>query len=586
MAERFLVTSALPYVNGVKHIGNLVGSMLPADVFARFLRLDGREVLYVCGTDEHGAPIEVAALKEGLFPKDYSDKYAKIQRDVYAAWDLSFDRFGRTSERMNHETTKEIFLADRKNGFISEKSLKTPYCPKDKMYLPDRFIEGTCPNCGFDGARGDQCEKCGKVLDPIELVKPYCVVCGGKDIEFKDTRHLFLDLDKLEGRLKEWILSREDWPDNAKKFALGWIKDGLKARCITRDLKWGVPVPLPGYEGKVFYVWFDAPIGYISFTKEWCEANGQDWNRWWNNPESKVIHFLGKDNVAFHTIIWPGMLSASGYAQLPHRVQSYEFLNLEGKKFSTSRKWGINSDEALAWLPVDYWRYYLMTILPEHSDSDFSLGEFQKAVNSDLIGTWGNLVHRCLTFTNANYDGVVPKPGKLTKDDEEFVAKSKEHADKVKELFYAYKLQEALREAMSLARDSNKYFNDNAPWKAIKEDKARADTVIYLTANAIKSCAILLAPFTPSSSQKVFNYLGQGQIGKSSWKDASVLTVKAGTKITPAAELKPLFVRFEDEKVAEIRGKLEARSAAASVAAGGRTGASDSIKAKRPAAKK
>ncbi|OIO24960.1 methionine--tRNA ligase [Candidatus Micrarchaeota archaeon CG1_02_55_22] len=562
MAERFLVTSALPYVNGVKHIGNVVGSLLPADVFARFLRLDGREVLFVCGTDEHGAPIEVAALKDGVSPKEYSDKYAKIQRDIYEAWGLSFDRFGRTSEKTNHETTQEIFLADKKNGFISEKSLKMPYCVNDSRYLPDRFIEGTCPNCGFDGARGDQCEKCGKVLDPADLQKPFCTICGKKDIEFRDTKHLFLDLDKLSDELKAWILSREDWPDNAKKFALGWIKDGLQARCITRDLEWGVNVPLQGYEDKVFYVWFDAPIGYISFTKEWCAENGQDWNRWWNDSDSKIVHFLGKDNVAFHTIIWPGMLMASKYCQLPYRVQSYEFLNLEGKKFSTSRKWGINSDEALDWLPVDYWRYYLMSILPEHSDSDFSLTEFQKAVNSDLNDTWGNLVHRCLTFINANYAGVMPAPGALMEEDEAFKAKIAERADKVKSLFYSYKLQEALRESLALARDANKYFNDAAPWKLVKTDKERAGTVLYVTANAIKSTALLLAPFTPASSQKVFDYLGQGALGGAKWSDASSFTVKGGAKIASKDVLAPLFAKMEDEKVAQIRAKLEERSKA------------------------
>lgn len=559
--EKIVVTSALPYVNGVKHIGNITGSLLPADVYARYLRLQGRDVAFICGTDEHGAPTEIAALKEKMAPAEFCEKNFLLQKSIYEKWGFSFERFGRTSGKENHETTKEMFLLMKQNGFVSEKMLSMPYCLLDKMFLPDRFIEGECPNCGYGGARGDQCEKCGKVLDPDQLKNARCNLCGKKQIEFRKTKHLFLDLDKLQKKLEEWVAQQKHWPPNARNFALQWMKEGLKPRCITRDLKWGVAVPVDGYEKKVFYVWFDAPIGYISITKEWAGENGKKWEEYWK--EGKVIHFLGKDNIAFHTVIWPAMLLASGYAKLPFQVRSYEFLNLEGRKFSTSRNWGINSDEAIEWLPADYWRYYLASILPEHSDSDFSLQEFQKAVNSDLNDTLGNLAHRCFTFIKNNFGGKVPTPKKeLGEEDKKFVEEIGEQVAKAEAAFESYKLQEALRNAMELARAANKYFNDGQPWKKVKgnaKEKEEAGTTVFLACNCLRSLSIILSPFIPASSEKLYALTGGKSFAKEKWGNAQKIAVKAGATL-PLEELKPIFAKLEDGKVEEIKAKLSERS--------------------------
>ncbi|MBI5229179.1 methionine--tRNA ligase [Candidatus Micrarchaeota archaeon] len=560
---RFLVTSALPYVNGVKHLGVFVGSILPADVYARYLRLRGHDIVFVCGTDEHGAPSEIAAMEEGLPIKEYCGKYFEIQRSIYERFNCSFDHFGRTSGEENHKTTQEMFLRMYERGFISEKTLKMPYCKKCNRFLSDRFIEGVCPHCAYEGARGDQCENCGRLLDPAELVAPFCNICKGKDIEFRNTKHLFLEFKKLEGKLKKWITESEHWPQNAKNFALGWLKEGLRGRCISRDLSWGVKIPLRGYEDKVFYVWFDAPIGYISFTKEWAKGQGREgaWMDYWRSNGCKIIHFLGKDNIAFHTVFWPAMLIASEYTTLPYQIKSLEFLNFEGRKLSTSRKWGIFTDEALEWFPVDYWRYYLLSILPETSDADFLWGEFQSKVNEDLANTLGNLVHRCLTFIRNNFNGVLPESsGKEWKEiDTEFRSKLLEHTKKTAELFDSYRMQDALKEAISLARDANKYFNDKAPWKAMKENKRDAETTVYLTANAIYSLSILLEPFIPSTSEKVLSLLGFSRdVHKEKWENAGKLNVEGGQRISEKIE--PLFKKIEDEEINKYKALIEERS--------------------------
>ncbi len=560
-----LVLSALPYANGVKHIGNLVGSLLPADVFARFLRMQGADVIYICGTDEHGTTIEVAALKAGMTPQAFADKYHAKQKEIYQKWNLSFDYFGRTSGAENHATTQEIFKAIYDNGFVVEKEMQTPYCLNDKRFLPDRYIEGTCPHCGYDGARGDQCEKCGRVLDPADLRKPHCNVCGKSEIEFRKTKHLFLQLQKMSEQLKSWISSQEHWPQNARNFALQWIAQGLHERCITRDLSWGVKVPLPDYEEKVFYVWFDAPIGYVSFTKEWAKQKGDPtlWEHYWRNKDCKIVNVLGKDNLAFHTVIWPAMLMASNYANLPSQVKSLEFLNLEGKKFSTSRNWGINSDEALEWFPADYWRYYLCSILPEQGDADFSLHELMQKSNKDLADAVGNLVHRCLSFTHMNFGGKVPTPGEMQSSDNDFWRSVKKQVASSEESFYAYRWQEALREAMQIAHESNKYFNDGEPWKKVKEGdegKAKAATTVFMTLQAVRSLAVVLAPFIPASSQKVFDYLKLGPIELATWDSAAEQKLPGGHEIAPMAEIRPIFTKIDPAAVAKLKAVLDERA--------------------------
>ena len=556
--EKIIVTSALPYVNGVKHLGNLLGSMLPADVYARFLRLQGEDVIFVCGTDEHGTACEVAALEAKIPIRDYVDKYYEIQKSVYEKWGLSFDYFGRTSARQNHETTREIFKRLHEKGLIVEKTLKLPYCLNDKRFLPDRYVAGKCPHCAYPYAKGDQCEKCGKVLDPIELLNPSCVICGKNNIDFRESKHLFLDLPKVEEPLRKWIAKQKQWPSNARNFALQWIREGLRERCITRDLEWGVKVPLAGYENKVFYVWFDAPIGYISITKQLFDEKGESakWEEYWRGPQSKIIHFLGKDNIAFHTVTWPSVLLASEYANLPHQVKSVEFLNYEGEKFSTSRKWGIFTDEALDWFPADYWRYYLLSILPEHSDTNFFWNEFQTRANGDLADTLGNLLQRCLVFVKNNYDSKIPSAKKLDEGDKAFKKAIVARVKKTRLLLQDYKLQEALHCAMDLARDANKYFNDSAPWHAVKTNPEKAKACVFLTANALRSVAIILEPFIPFSSRKIFVQLNLEFEGVK-WKDAEGLGVKGGHAVN-APEI--LFRKID---VKEIEGKkqiIEARS--------------------------
>lgn len=556
--QKFIVTSALPYVNGVKHLGNLLGSLLPADVYGRYLRSRGQDVVVICGTDEHGTPAELGALEEGLPIQEYVDKYYAIQKKIYDGFGLSFDFFGRTSAPENHVTTQELFKAIYDNGFITEKTVEGAFCRKCERFLPDRYIQGTCPHCGNERARGDQCEACGKVLDPVDLKKPYCVVCRGSDIIFKPTKHLFFALPKLEAPLKKWLESHDELPPNARNFALGWLKDGLRERCITRDLAWGVKVPLKGFEDKVFYVWFDAPIGYISITKQLFNSQGKPdkWKEYWRDESCRLVHFLGKDNVAFHAVLFPAMLIASKYAILPSQVKSFEFLNYEGDKFSTSRKYGVFTDEALEWFPADYWRYYLLSILPEHSDADFVWLDFQSKVNTELNDVLGNLVHRCLTFTKNNFDGKVPAKGELNDLDNAFVADVGAHADKVAELFDAYRIQEALREAMELARKANKYFNDKEPWHAVKKDKAAAATTIFVTLNALRSIAILLEPFIPFTSRKILEYLNAQSLDNS-WKAAPELKLEAGHAL--ASDFKPLFSKIETKRVEELKALIANR---------------------------
>jgi len=559
--EKIVVTSALPYVNGVKHLGNLLGSLLPADVYARFLRLDGQDVICICGTDEHGTACEVGALEEKMPIRAYVDKYHAMQKEVYEKWGLSFDYFGRTSALQNHATTQEVFKRIYAKGLITEKTLKLPYCLNDKRFLPDRYVGGKCPHCGYENAKGDQCEKCGKVLDPIELLNPVCTICRKNNIDFRESKHLFLDLPKMEEPLRKWISKQKHWPSNARNFALQWIREGLRERCITRDLQWGVKVPLAGFEDKVFYVWFDAPIGYISITKQLFDERGESgkWEGYWRGPNAKIIHFLGKDNIAFHAVTWPAVLYSSEYANLPYQVKSLEFLNYEGEKFSTSRKWGIFTDEALEWFPPDYWRYYLLSILPEHSDTNFYWEEFQNKVNGDLADVIGNLVQRTLVFLKNNYSSKIPAAKTLDGQDKAFKKTIAGHVKKTRQLFLDYRLQEALHSAVDLARETNKYFNDSQPWHAIKTNPEKAKTSLFLTANALRSIAIVLEPFIPFTARDIFGLLNLKFEGIS-WSDASKQELKVGHVI---AEPRVLFKKIANEDIEGKRKIIELRSQSA-----------------------
>lgn len=532
------VTSALPYVNGVKHLGNLIGSILPADIFHRFLDLLSIENVYICGTDEHGTAIEIGASEEGITTEAYVKKYYEMQKQIYDKWNFDFTLFGGTSSKNNYEITQDLFLAINKNGYIQKQELTLPYCKHCDRFLPDRYVMGICPHCNYDSAKGDQCEMCGKVLDPIELVNPKCTVCKGSDIEFRKEKHLFLDLEKLQPKLKKWVLGNKHWPDNTRNFALGWINDGLKSRCITRNLKWGIKVPLKGYEHLVFYVWFDAPIGYISITKDAFDSKKiKDWKKFWSK-NSCVYHFLGKDNIPFHTIIWPGILIASGKYTLPYHVEGYEYLNWENQKFSTSKGIGLFSDEALDLFPSDYWRFYLSSILPETKDSNFDWEEFKNKINSELIGNYGNLFYRATYFIEKNFEGAVPL-GKIGSDEKELQKKITSSVKNIEKFVEDVKLKDALKEIMLIASDVNRYFQKKEPWAKLSTDKQSVATTLYTAVNALADISTLLYPYTPDASSDALNALG---VQRKKWKDLGKQTIKPGHKI----KAKILFKKIEE----------------------------------------
>ncbi|MCX6815678.1 MAG: methionine--tRNA ligase [Candidatus Aenigmarchaeota archaeon] len=547
-SPRVTITSALPYVNGVKHLGNLVGSILPADIFHRFLDLMGVDNIYICGTDDHGTAVEIAAAEEKITPADYARKYKKIQEDIYKQWNFDFTHFGSTSSKTNDEITKALFLAAYKNGYIIHRSLTVPYCEHDKRFLPDRYVTGTCPICGYDTARGDQCEKCSTILDPADLKNPVCTICKQSHITFKQEKHLFLNYTLLSEKLKEWI-DGTDWPYNTKTLALGWIKQGLKPRCITRNLTWGINVPLKGFEDKVFYVWFDAPIGYISITKDaFLLGKLKKWKEYWT--DAKVYHFLGKDNIPFHTIFWPGTLIAGKDVEvdgkkinfvLPYQVVGYEYLNWEEKKFSTSKGIGLFSDEAIELFPADYWRFYLSHILPDNKDSNFDWDDFQSRINNELIANYGNLFYRVTYFIEKNFSGTVPK-GVLDEEGKILYEKLIDTKESVEGLIKDVKLKEALKEIFKLASDTNKYFQDKKPWE--QKDAYHAGNTLYTAVNLLRALSILLYPYIPSTADQALIALDTDR----GW-NIEDQKIKPGHKI----HAKILFKKIEDEDI--IRAK-------------------------------
>lgn len=550
--HRVTITSALPYVNGVKHLGNIAGSLLPADIFHRFLDIFGVNNIFICGTDDHGTAVEIAAAREGLTFEEYAQKYYEIQKAIYKRWNFDFTYFGKTSTQSHHDITKEIFLTAYKNGYIIEKTLVIPYCTHDKRFLPDRYTLGTCPACGYTSARGDQCEKCGRVLDPTELINARCAVCDKQSIEFREEKHLFLDFASLQDKLRSWIEGK-NWPDATKNFALGWLNEGLKPRCITRNLKWGVQVPLKGYEHLVFYVWFDAPIGYISITKEALDKSrdsdwrnekfrASGWREWWT--DSHIYNFIGKDNVPFHTIFFPGSLMAAYQLKysLPHYVTGYEYLNWENEKFSTSKGVGLFSDEALDLFPADYWRFYLSSILPETKDSNFDWNDFQSRVNNELIANFGNLFYRATYFIEKNFNGAVPE-AHLTDKERELQWHLEQTIIRVRELVHGVKLREALRETLSFASQVNKYFQDQKPWDKIRTDPESAATTLYTTINLLHQISILLSPYIPESASMALDCLG----GEKKLTDKFL--IGPGQKITA----KLLFKKIEDAEIEKVK---------------------------------
>ncbi|MFC1741007.1 methionine--tRNA ligase [Nanoarchaeota archaeon] len=557
MTRKILITSALPYVNNVPHLGNIIGCVLSADVFARYCRARGYETLYICGTDEHGTATETKALEEGLTPKQICDKYFRIHKDIYEWFGCSFDAFGRTSTDTHTEVTQSIFKQVYDNGFIKKDVLEQTYCPKCDKFLADRFVEGTCPHCGYEDARGDQCESCSKLLNPVELLNSRCKICSTKPV-VKTSDHLFLDLPKLGPELQKWSETRSVegfWTQNAKTATEAWFKEGLKQRCVSRDLKWGINIPLEGYEDKVFYVWFDAPIGYISITKH---AFPDTWEQWWKGDDVKLYQFMAKDNIPFHTIIFPSTLIAAkdGWNLLYH-IDSTEYLNYEGGKFSKSAGTGVfGSDAKDTGIPPDVWRYYLLSNRPEGSDSLFNWEEFRDRNNNELLANLGNFINRTLTFTQKYFDSKVPG-AHLEEKDDKFISDVNDKLKMIIDLMECVNEREALHEIMQLSRLGNQYFQDNEPWTLVKEEageegKKRCGTVINLCCNLVRTLANIVEPFLPFTSTEILKQMDMES------KDGNI-EYKMSLDIEPGHAIgnpSPLFRKLEDKEIKEFRKKF------------------------------
>jgi methionyl-tRNA synthetase len=557
---RILITSALPYINGVKHLGNLAGSMLPADVYARFQRAAGHEVLYICATDEHGTPAELAAADEKLDVASYCEKYHRLQHDIGRAFGLSWDHFGRSSSPQNHRLTQHFAEKLEEGGLIEERLDQMVYSIDDRRFLPDRYVEGTCPRCGYEKARGDQCDNCGNLLDPVDLIEPYSVISGSRNIELRETRHLYLLQTKLADDLRAFVDSRPGWPALARSIAYKHLDEGLIDRGITRDLEWGVPVvkdglPRPGFEDKVFYVWFDAPIEYISATHEWADANGGDWRRWWRldagAEDVRYVEFMGKDNVAFHTVGFPATIIGSKEPwKLVDTLKAFNWLNWYGGKFSTSQKRGVFMDTAIELLPADYWRWYLTANAPEGSDTAFTWEQFASAINKDLADVLGNFVNRIAKFCEARFEGVVPEGGEPSELEQRLYADVGARIADLTAQLDAIEMRKSAQTLRALWVAGNEYLQEAAPWTAIKTDPARAAVIVRTGLNLAALFARVSGPFIPFAAEKIAEALGEPYPGDWPTADgaAELSRLEPGRAIC-APEV--LFKKIEDTQIAE-----------------------------------
>ena len=551
--DRILVTSALPYINGVKHLGNLVGSMLPADVYSRFERQRGNEVLYICATDEHGTPAELAAREAGLEVDEYCRQQPEIQADIYRRFRLSFDHFGRSSSSRNRELTQHFCSQLDAEGLIEERETRQVYSREDGRYLPDRYIVGTCPHCGYEGARGDQCENCTRVLDPPDLIDPRSAISNSKDLEIRQTKHLFLLQSRLSDRLESWIDSRTNWPSLVTSIAKKWLTEGLHDRGITRDLKWGVPVDRPGFEDKVFYVWFDAPIEYIAATWEWADEDPdrRDWRSWWfEAADVRYVQFMAKDNVPFHTISFPGTILGSAEPwKLVDFIKGFNWLTYYGGKFSTSQKRGVFMDSALEKYPADYWRYWLMANAPESDDTVFTFEFFANGVNKDLADTFGNFVNRLWKFAGSKFDGTVPEGGHRGSEEEELIATLESRFRCYTDLLEEMQFRKAMGELRAIWVMGNEYLTHAAPWKVIKEDPDRAAMIVRTGLQLIRLFTILAWPIIPTTSESVLASIGESA-GMPEWPS---LPLEDELEKLPAGrhlgELGILFAKIPPEDV-------------------------------------
>ena len=570
-AKRYTITAALPYTNGPIHIGHLAGVYVPSDIYSRYLRLQGRDVLFVCGSDEHGVAISMKAKKEGVTPQEVIDKYDGIIRKSFVDFGISFDNYSRTSAKIHHETASEFFRTLYDKGDFIEEVTEQLYDAKADQFLADRFVVGTCPKCGNEEAYGDQCEKCGSTLNATDLINPKSTITGETPI-MKSTKHWFLPLDRYEDFLKEWILvgHKNDWKPNVYGQVKSWIDGGLEPRAVTRDLDWGIDVPVEGAEGKKLYVWFDAPIGYISSSKEWSAREGKDWEPYWKDQDTKMVHFIGKDNIVFHCIIFPAMLKAEGSYILPENVPANEFLNLEGNKLSTSKNWAVWLHEYLEEFPnqQDVLRYALTANAPETKDNDFTWKDFQARNNNELVAIFGNFINRVVVLTNKYYEGIVPTPSPLTPEgeipnftdyDTQVLNELKAYPAVISSSLERYRFREALGELMNVARLGNKYLADEEPWKMVKTDPARVQTQMYVALQIAAALSSLCEPFLPFTSNKLTRILKIKE--PIDWKivsDDSDL-IPAGHQI---GEAELLFAKIEDEEIQKQIDKLEATKTA------------------------
>ena len=564
--KRYTVTAALPYTNGPIHIGHLAGVYVPSDIYSRFLRLQGKDVAFICGSDEHGVAISMKAKKEGITPQEVIDKYHALIKQSFEDFGISFDNYSRTSAKIHHDTASEFFKKLYDKGDFIEEVTEQLYDAEAGQFLADRFVIGTCPKCGNDEAYGDQCERCGSTLNATDLINPRSAISGSKPV-IKETKHWFLPLDRYDAFLREWILEghKNDWKPNVYGQVRSWLDDGLKPRAVTRDLDWGIPVPVVGAKGKVLYVWFDAPIGYISSTKEWAQREGKDWEPYWKSEDTKLVHFIGKDNIVFHCVIFPAMLKAEGSYILPDNVPANEFLNLEGNKLSTSKNCAVWLHEYLQDFPgqQDVLRYALTSNAPETKDNDFTWKDFQARNNNELVAIFGNFINRVVVLTNKYYEGVVPQPNDFSDVDEATLTEMRAYPAVIASSVERYRFREALGELMNLARLGNKYLADEEPWKVIKDDPARVQTQMYVALQIATALSVVSEPFLPFTAAKLKGMLGitSGAVEKLSWNDISLKTdlLPAGGQIGQA-EL--LFAKIEDEEIQKQVDKLEATKTA------------------------
>jgi methionyl-tRNA synthetase len=550
MAERIFIGVAWPYANGPLHLGHIAGAYLPADIFARYHRLKGNEVLMVSGSDQHGTPVTLRAEAEGKTPQEVVARYHQGFLDCWKKLGISFDLFTTTGTQNHAHVAQDFFLKLLDKGYIYKNTMPLPYCHNCRRFLPDRYVEGTCPYCRSPRARGDQCDDCGKPLNPVDLVDPHCSICKSTP-EIRDSEHFFLRLSAFSDRLKSWVQEQSHWRPNVLNFTLRYLTEGLRDRAITRDIEWGIPVPLPGFEKKRIYVWFEAVIGYLSASKEWAKSSGdgERWHNFWQG-DVKSYYFIGKDNIVFHTIIWPAMLMGYEGLNLPYNVPANEFLTLEGKKLSTSRNWAVWLPDYLERYPADPLRYLMSANMPQTSDADFSWREFVRRNNDELVATYGNLVQRVLTLAYRNFDRCVPSPGELDAESNALLEKAKVTLGTVDRLLYGCHFREAMREAMALAQEANRYLDNKAPWKRINEDRDSAATAIFTVIGVLCCLKTVLYPFLPFSSGKLHRLLGfEGEVSDGGW---TFTVPQAGQRLLPPEHL---FAKL-DEKVIEKENAL------------------------------